>query len=415
MNKFDVIIVGGGAGGFFAAINIAERFPEKKIIILEKAKEGLLKLKVSGGGRCNITNAMPLVQDFVKNYPRGEKELLSPMLSFGNSQTMEWFVGRGVPLSTEADGRVFPKANTSQAVIDCFLRLVQKYGIEVAYNQGVMQISQEFGLWQVRTATDTFSAPKLVIATGSNEKMWQLLAQLGHSIVLGVPSLFSFSTNDDFIQGLAGTSLQVGLQLQLPQGIGLKNKYLKSANVGSMLITHSGFSGPAVLRLSAFAARELHASDYQATLLINWLAGASVRNEEEAVAFIVAHKREHLYKEMGNAPLSGLTKKLWLKILERIKIENNILWHDFSYTQVRLLSAWLVCSAFPIVGKATNKEEFVTAGGVSLKEVSMKDFSSKLFDNLYFTGEVLNVDALTGGYNFQNAWSGAYAISKHIF
>ena len=245
----DVIIIGAGACGLFTAINIAEKAPHMRIRILEKSKEALGKVRISGGGRCNLTNAETNPREFVKNYPRGNRELLGVFSRFSSQDTVRWFCSHGVAIKQEVDGRMFPQSNSSQTVIDCFLSLAKKYHIEILYRQNIQSFSYEQELWQVQ-GTETFLCRHLVVASGSNPKIWQLLAGLGHTIVPPVPSLFTFASKDSFVEGLAGVSKQVGVKLLDSQGTPLKVPLIdKQGLIGALLITHWGFSGPAVLKL----------------------------------------------------------------------------------------------------------------------------------------------------------------------
>lgn len=411
---YDVIILGAGACGLFTAINIAEGAPHKRILILEKGKEALGKVRISGGGRCNLTNGEPNLREFVKNYPRGNRELLSAFSRFSNKDTMKWFKTHQVALKEEGDGRVFPLSNSSQTIIDCFLSLAKKYNIEILYKQNVHAFSFEEEEWKVQAA-EVFHSRNLVVATGSNPKVWQLLSQLGHTIVPPVPSLFTFATEDSFIEGLAGVSKEVNAKLLAPDHSSLKIPLLeKQGLVGALLVTHWGFSGPVVLRLSAFAARILAQLDYKFALQINWLAEEEILSSEEALSILQEEKQKHPRKELQNHCPFNLTKKLWNKLLERSGALPHLLWAELNKAQLHALAHTLTHSIFPIEGKATFKEEFVTAGGVSLKEIDFKSFRSKLFPTLYIGGEALDIDAVTGGYNFQNAWSSGYLIAEGV-
>lgn len=411
---YDVIILGAGACGLFTAINIAEGAPHKRILILEKGKEALGKVRISGGGRCNLTNGEPNLREFVKNYPRGNRELLGAFSRFSNKDTVKWFETHQVALKEEGDGRVFPLSNSSQTIIDCFLSLAKKYNIEILYKQNVHAFSFEEEEWKVQAA-EVFHSRNLVVATGSNPKVWQLLSQLGHTIVPPVPSLFTFATEDSFIEGLAGVSKEVNAKLLASDHSSLKIPLLeKQGLVGALLVTHWGFSGPVVLRLSAFAARVLAELDYKFALKINWLAEEEILSSEEALSILQEEKQKYPRKELQNHCPFNLSKKLWNKLLERSGALPHLLWAELNKAQLHALAHTLTHSIFPIEGKATFKEEFVTAGGVSLKEIDFKSFRSKLFPTLYIGGEALDIDAVTGGYNFQNAWSSGYLIAEGV-
>lgn len=407
---FDIIVIGGGAAGFFSAINCAEKNPFLKIAILEKGKEVLSKVKISGGGRCNLTHAEFIPQNLVKNYPRGEKELLSPFHRFMCGDVMDWFESRGVALKTEEDGRVFPLSNNSQTIIDCFTRLVKQLGIELFTSQNVVRFYQSDVGWNVETNTQTFSAKKLIVTTGSNPKIWKILSELGHTIVPPVPSLFTFNTSDLFIKDLSGIAVTSKVSLRDEEGNSLKIK-----NVAPLLITHWGFSGPAILKLSAWGARILAEKNYKCILEVNWLVTDSEEiRTEEVISILQEIKQNHPRKMLQNTTFFNLPKRLWNRLLEKGGLNPNELWSEISKAQIRNLAQTLTCSRFKIEGKSTFKEEFVTAGGVSLSEINFKTFESKLFKDLYLAGEIIDVDAITGGFNFQNAWTGGYLISEAI-
>ncbi|GIJ94365.1 NAD(P)/FAD-dependent oxidoreductase [Capnocytophaga stomatis] len=407
---FDIIVIGGGAAGFFSAINCAEKNPFLKIAILEKGKEVLSKVKISGGGRCNLTHAEFIPQNLVKNYPRGEKELLSPFHRFMCGDVMDWFESRGVALKTEEDGRVFPLSNNSQTIIDCFTRLVKQLGIELFTSQNVVRFYQSDVGWNVETNTQTFSAKKLIVTTGSNPKIWKILSELGHTIVPPVPSLFTFNTSDLFIKDLSGIAVTSKVSLRDEEGNSLKIK-----NVAPLLITHWGFSGPAILKLSAWGARILAEKNYKCILEVNWLVADSEEiRTEEVISILQEIKQNHPRKMLQNTTFFNLPKRLWNRLLEKGGVNPNELWSEISKAQIRNLAQTLTCSRFKIEGKSTFKEEFVTAGGVSLSEINFKTFESKLFKDLYLAGEIIDVDAITGGFNFQNAWTGGYLISESI-
>ncbi|ATA88964.1 aminoacetone oxidase family FAD-binding enzyme [Capnocytophaga stomatis] len=407
---FDIIVIGGGAAGFFSAINCAEKNPFLKIAILEKGKEVLSKVKISGGGRCNLTHAEFIPQNLVKNYPRGEKELLSPFHRFMCGDVMDWFESRGVALKTEEDGRVFPLSNNSQTIIDCFTRLVKQLGIELFTSQNVVRFYQSDVGWNVETNTQTFSAKKLIVTTGSNPKIWKILSELGHTIVPPVPSLFTFNTSDLFIKDLSGIAVTSKVSLRDEEGNSLKIK-----NVAPLLITHWGFSGPAILKLSAWGARILAEKNYKCILEVNWLVTDSEEiRTEEVISILQEIKQNHPRKMLQNTTFFNLPKRLWNRLLEKGGVNPNELWSEISKAQIRNLAQTLTCSRFKIEGKSTFKEEFVTAGGVSLSEINFKTFESKLFKDLYLAGEIIDVDAITGGFNFQNAWTGGYLISESI-
>lgn len=401
MKFFDVIIVGGGAAGFFAAINIAEQYPDVTVAILEKSKEVLSKVKVSGGGRCNVTHAEFIPQELVKNYPRGEKELLGPFHSFMTGDTMEWFEKKGVPLKIEEDGRIFPESNSSQTIIDCFLYEAKKLGVEVFKQQVVTNFNKD-EYWQVNTKTDLYSCEKLIIATGSSAKIWTELNKLGHNIVKPVPSLFTFNINDSRIKEIPGV---------VAQNVTVKVLGTNLETNGPLLITHWGMSAPAILKLSAFGAVELAEKNYNFQIEINFIN----QDYDDALSTLKQIKIDLAKKVVVNYAMFDLPKRLWNQLVLAAKISAEARWADINKYQLEQLSNQLTKAIFNVKGKSTFKEEFVTAGGIDLKEVNFKNYQSKLFENLYFAGEVINVDAITGGFNFQNAWTGAYILSKNLF
>lgn len=405
MKAFDVIVIGGGAAGFFTAINAKEHNPNLKILILEKGKEVLTKVKISGGGRCNVTHAEFIPRNLAKNYPRGEKELLSPFHRFMSGDVMQWFESRGVSLKIEQDGRVFPESDSSQTIIDCFLTIAQRLGIQLLTAQNVVDFEYQNTHWKVKTTEVEMYAQKLVITTGSNPKIWNILAKLGHSIIPPVPSLFTFNTSDKFIKDLAGIATMAEVSLL----------DLKIKNIAPILITHWGFSGPAILKLSAWGARVLAERSYQCTLVVNWLGNSeAVPNQEEVFEYLQEVKQNQPKKMTQNTPLFDLPKRLWLRLLERAGVPHTLIWAEISKVSLRSLATILTRSEFVINGKSVFKEEFVTAGGVALSEINFKTFESKLLPNLFLAGEVIDVDAITGGFNFQNAWTGGYIIAEAI-
>ncbi|MBU2949587.1 NAD(P)/FAD-dependent oxidoreductase [Tamlana agarivorans] len=397
----DVIIVGGGAAGFFAAINIAEQNPNLKVAILERAKEGLAKVKVSGGGRCNVTHAEFMPSELVQNYPRGEKELLGPFHQFMTGDTIEWFEKRGVALKIEDDGRMFPVSNSSQTIIDCFLNEAEKHQVDIYYNHPVKTIEAQNEQFVVTTSETTFSAKKIMIATGSNPKIWKLLESLGHRVSQPVPSLFTFNIKDERIQDIPGVvALNVEVQVL---GTNLWSE-------GPLLITHWGMSAPSILKLSAFGALELAKRDYKFQIEVNFIK----QGFEDCLDVLKSLKQDLAKKTVFKSTQFDLPKRLWHKLVLASKMTETTRWADLNKSQLEGLASQLTTAVFNVDGKSTFKDEFVTAGGVSLKEVNFKTFESKLVKNLYFAGEVLNIDAVTGGFNFQNAWTGAFIAAQHM-
>jgi len=405
----DVIIIGGGAAGFFTAINAAEQNPDLKIIILERGKEVLTKVKVSGGGRCNVTHAEFLPKELTQNYPRGEKELLGPFHSFMTGDTIEWFSKHGVELKIEEDGRMFPVSDSSQTIIDCFISETERLGIDVLKGQSVKSIehfdSAQQLFWKLETPSETFSAKKVVIATGSNPKIWKLLESLDHTIIPPVPSLFTFNIDDNRIKDLPGLSTEASVKVLNES----KKTILESE--GPLLITHWGMSGPAILKLSAWGARLLEPTKYHFSIQVNWLLDISF---SEIIEQLKSLKIELAKKTVLKNAQFDLPKRLWQSLVDASDISETTTWADVSKQQINTLALQLTESLFNVHGKSTFKEEFVTAGGVKLKEMDFKTFESKKHKNLYFAGEVLNIDAITGGFNFQNAWTSGFMVAHSL-
>lgn len=398
MVEQDILIIGGGAAGFFAAINAAEMDPAAKIMILERGKEVLSKVRISGGGRCNVTHAEFIPKELVKNYPRGNKELRGPFHTFMTGDTIAWFEERGVELKTEEDGRMFPVSNSSQTIIDCFSREVERLGINLRTKHAVREVSRVDGKWKVNTSGDDFLAEKILVATGSNPKIWNLLEKLGHKVVPGVPSLFTFNIEDDRIKDLPGIATQAVVTLMDE----------KKQSHGPLLITHWGMSGPAILKLSAWGAREL--SDRKNfKIKVNWLPEFS---REEVLESLTEMKQQYAKQHPWRYSRFELPKRLWQKLVWATGIQEEKRWADISKKELSTLASQLTEGIFDVHGKSTFKEEFVTAGGVDLKEVNFKTFESRICGNLFFAGEVLNIDAITGGFNFQNAWTGGFIAAK---
>lgn len=398
---YDVLIVGGGAAGFFTAINVAEKNPEFSIAILERGKEVLTKVRVSGGGRCNVTHACFVPNDLVKFYPRGEKELRGPFHQFCSGDTIEWFSNHGVELKIEDDGRMFPVSDSSQTIIDCFLTVAKKHKIEILTGQSVQSLYQAEDTWKVETNHQTFRCKNLVMTTGSNPKIWELLENLGHTIVPPVPSLFTFNIKDPRIKDLMGVSAFATVKVQ--------NSKLSAS--GPLLITHWGMSGPGILRLSAWGARELFAKNYQFMLEVNWLNDATL---EETESHLKELKLEHAKKVVSKKSPFEFPNRLWESLVLASEISLETKWADLTKKQFQHLALQLTNGKFQVNGKSTFKEEFVTAGGIDLKEINFKTMESKVLPKVYFAGEIVNIDAITGGFNFQNAWTSGFMVSESI-
>ena len=422
---FDVIIIGGGAAGFYTAIHIAEAKPNLKIAILERGKDVLGKVKVSGGGRCNVTHAEFDPKELTKNYPRGEKELLGPFHTYCSGDTVGFFEERGITLKIEPDGRMFPESDSSQTIIDCFLGEADRLGIKILKHSAVSKIesipleNDESG-WEITTIKHAYQCKKVVVATGSNPKIWKLLENLGHSLVPAVPSLFTFNCKDERISGIPGVSTMAEVEVfenqvyQSKVTTKLKSNSSKSAVLtsdGPLLITHWGLSGPAILKLSAWGARLLSEMEYRFKIRVNWLPEY---NFEGLMGLFSEIKEIEAKKTVLRTKAVEVPRRLWTNLVRASDISETDKWADVTKNQLEKLAKQLTQCELKIDGKSTFKEEFVTAGGVDLKEVNFKTYESKKLPGMYFAGEVINVDAITGGFNFQNAWTGGYIAAQAV-
>ena len=396
------VIIGGGAAGFFAAINAAELHPEMEVVILEGGNKLLQKVKVSGGGRCNVTHACFTPKELVEFYPRGKKELLGPFHTFMTGDTMGWFDDRGVALKIEDDNRIFPESDSSQTIIDCFLTAAREAGVQIKLSTRVTEILPSENGFVVKTNNDEFSADYVLVATGSNSKVWNMLEELGHSIVPPVPSLFTFNIKDPRIDGIPG--------IAVPNG-NVKVLGSKLEESGPVLITHWGLSGPGILKLSAWGALELERKNYQFKIQLNWLGNSKEAMLEKLNGI---KKRNVKKKAITRSPFNEIPKRLWEKLVIAAGIQQGELWGHLNNKQLERLASELTEGEYQVNGKSTFKDEFVTAGGVALKEVNFKRFESKKHKNLFFAGEVLNIDAITGGFNFQNAWTGGWIVAQSV-
>jgi predicted Rossmann fold flavoprotein len=395
-----IIIIGGGAAGFFAAITAAESNPKADITILERGKNVLEKVKISGGGRCNVTHACFIPRDMVKNYPRGDKALMSPFSRFMTGDTFEWFEKRGVALKIEDDGRVFPVTDNSQTIIDCLYGEAIQKGVKILRGYRVEDIEIVDNQFIIKTVHGDMQADKVMLATGSSKGAWDIVAKLGHRIIKPVPSLFTFNIKDKRLDGLAGLSVS-NVEVTI---IGEKLKA-----TGPLLATHWGVSGPAILRLSAWGARQLFDLNYHFTITLNWTGFYSFEEVKETLNDC---KSEYSKKYITNTPQYDIPSRLWERLVLAAEISSDLRWADASKKHIQSLAEQLTQSPFQVTGKSTFKDEFVTSGGVDLDEVHFKTFESKLIPNLYFAGEVLNIDAITGGFNFQAAWTGGWHAGK---
>lgn len=400
---WDVIVIGGGAAGFFAAITAAETNPALRILILEKGKECLQKVRISGGGRCNVTHACWDPFELATNYPRGGRELRGPFTRFGPQDTVEWFAKRGVRLKAEADGRMFPATDRSETIIDCLVGSAERAGVKIRTSTRVDSIERREGesaSWLLRSTEGDLQARKLFLATGSTPAVWRMLAGWGLKIVDPVPSLFTFQVKHPLIDGLAGLSVPMAaLSVQGVKGLTAR---------GPLLITHWGLSGPGVLRLSAWGARQLHELEYRFTLRVDWNAD----RKGDVGEWLDGCRVDSPRKGIVRTPPPGMPSRLWERMLQVVSLPEGRCWAEVRKQEKADLTAALTATPFQVVGKSTFKEEFVTAGGVDLKEMDFRNFAARRFPDLWMAGEMLDIDAITGGFNFQAAWTGGW-IAGH--
>jgi predicted Rossmann fold flavoprotein len=405
MDKNKLIVVGGGAAGFFCAVNAARINPSLEVIIIEKSAKLLSKVGVSGGGRCNVTHACFSMADMIKKYPRGATFLKKAFHSFFTTDTIQWFKDRGVDLKTEADGRMFPVSNSSQTIIDCLMDEANKYGVEILMNKEAVEILREQEKWSIVFKNGgNLKADYICIASGGYPKSIQFewLQKIGHSVAKPLPSLFTFNMPGNVITSLMGIALE---QVQV------KIIGSKLTETGPLLITHWGMSGPAILKLSAWGARELAAKNWHFGVVVNWLPAfneQTLKDKFQQVRFEIAAQK------ISNRNPFGLPSRLWEYFLQQSGINENIRWADLPAKEQNKLIKNLCAQEFAVKGKTTFKEEFVTSGGIALEEVDHNTMQSKIAPSLYFAGEVLNVDGVTGGFNFQNAWTTGWIAAKAI-
>jgi len=414
MHKKRLIVIGGGAAGFFCAVNASRLNPALEVIILESSNKLLSKVKVSGGGRCNVTHACYSIADMIKKYPRGALFLKKAFHHFFTNDTIAWFSERGVALKTEADGRMFPVTDSSQTIIDCLLKEANKYKVEIRMNTGVKQLAVGSGQgdsekqFQLQLADGTILQSDYVcIASGGFPKtvQYEWLKNTGHTIEVPVPSLFTFNL-----------SAEAGDQITSLMGVTVENVQVKIAGSklseqGPLLITHWGFSGPAILKLSAWGARELAIGNWQFAIIVNWIPEFnenSLRESLQQLRFKLAAQK------MANRNPFGLPNRLWEFLLKRSGIPEAMRWADLPAKEQNKLIKNLCAGEYAIKGKTTFKEEFVTAGGIQLNEIDHNTMQSKIHPGLFFAGEIINVDGITGGFNFQNAWTTGWIAAKGI-
>jgi predicted Rossmann fold flavoprotein len=386
----DLIVIGAGAAGVFAAINARRCHPRERVVLLEKTAVPLAKVRISGGGRCNVTHSCFNPAELCRHYPRGARELLGPFHRFQPSDTVQWFQEHGVKLKTEADGRMFPVTDRSETIIECLLGEAERVGVELRLRQKIEQVQRVGTSFQVKLADGLLEAKRLLLATGSSPEGWRWAEQLGHTIVPPVPSLFTFNVPNSPLKELSGIAVD-------PAEVSIPDTTLSQR--GPLLITHFGFSGPAALKLSAWGARELAQANYRVMLQINWLPAF---NQEQIYQRLEQLKRQSPQRSMGAENPFGLARNLWRHLADDRRLQ------EWSLAQLRQLAQKLNQDLYQVEGKTTHKEEFVTCGGIKLQEVDFRTMQSKICPGLYFAGEVLNIDGVTGGFNFQNAWTTGY-------
>ncbi|ODS84640.1 MAG: flavoprotein [Cytophagaceae bacterium SCN 52-12] len=410
-----IVIIGGGAAGFMAAITAAESFPGSKVTVLEKSGKVLSKVRISGGGRCNVTHQPSSANHFAKNYPRGEKFLKSILSVFSADDTVSWFESRGARLKTEPDGRMFPVTDSSDTIIHCLMENARKKGVEVRTGIGVHSFEKTGDQFQLEIRNESrnnelrssdasrIMADRVIIATGGAPKLqgFDWLAEHRHPIIHPVPSLFTFNTPESYLLPLAGVSVQHAK-------VSIPNTSLKSE--GPLLITHWGFSGPAILRLSAWGARELAGSDYRFMVRINWTGGSHFDQVRETLYGL---KSSFPKQQLAAHAQYNLPARLWRLLAEKAGITGELRLADTPHKSLNKLAMLLTDGTFDVSGKTTFKEEFVTCGGVSLECIDPKTMESRNVKGLFFAGEVIDVDGITGGFNFQNAWSTGFIAGKH--
>lgn len=404
-----IAIIGGGAAGYFAAYHAAKsNTQDSEVVMFEASKNVLAKVLVSGGGRCNVTNNTTDLRELIKKYPRGQKELLAPFRQFGPEETVAWFETRNVKLKIEKDNRIFPVTDKSEAVVNCLMGAVREVGVKVRLDSKIVKISkviqrsQSFDLQQKNGNIESFD--KVVIATGGVKLGYEIAESLGHKIIKPVPSLFTFEIANELLDGLAGISFKDAT-------IALKTPSKKFRNSGPLLITHWGLSGPAVIVLSSTAARELSEAKYTTEVIVNFLTGT---NTDIFYQRLCNAREVNPKKLIFNSYSDQIPKAFWERVLILLKVDRRISLQEVSNKTLRSIAEMITNSKFLIIGKGKFKEEFVTAGGVDLKEVNFKTMESKICPGLYFAGEVLDVDGVTGGFNFQAAWTTGYIAGSNV-
>ncbi len=399
-----IAVIGGGAAGFFAAINAKHFFPHSHVVILEKSAKFLAKVKISGGGRCNVTNACFDNKLLSQHYPRGENQLRKAFEQFNVQSTIDWFQSRGVKLTTLPDNCIFPQSNDSQTIIDCFMNAAKKLGIQLLLQENVKRIEKFESGFEIFTAEKNYQFDRIIVTIGGQPKKDGLnwLEYLGHDIIEPVPSLFTFNMPKNPICALMGNVVENAV---------VKVEGTKLIGDGPLLITHWGMSGPAILKLSAWGARILQEKNYDFAILVNWLNDTkeeSLRNEIQRVMLVYGGKM------VSNLNPFSITNRLWHFLLEKSEIHLEMRWKDLGKKNINKLVNTLLNDRYDVFGKTTFKEEFVTAGGVSLYDVNFKTMESKKAPGIFFAGEVLDIDGITGGFNFQAAWTTGFIAGRNV-
>ncbi len=403
-------VIGGGAAGFFGAINAAQKAKENnialKITIFESGSQYLKKVRISGGGRCNVTHNLFDVNKFCENYPRGQRELRSPMQRFQAQDTLDWFSKQGVKIVAEDDGRMFPESNSSETIISTYLSLAEQYNIQTLNQHPIKSIQRNNdGSWNLQSRDESlFTFNYVLIATGSSPAGYKLAESLGHTITDRAPSLFSFKISNPLLYDLQGISFH---RSQITLTVDKKKKFKQQ---GPTLITHWGLSGPAILKLSAWAAREMKLANYKAQLTINWVD----LNHDQTKAIIEKIKTDSPKTQIKNTYPDILPKRFWLSLLKMLSIEEEKQWANITKKEVQQIINNLIQFSCEVQGQNRFKDEFVECGGISSKEINFKSMESKIAPGVYFAGEILDVDGITGGFNFQNAWTTSWIAAQDI-
>ncbi|MBK9981613.1 MAG: aminoacetone oxidase family FAD-binding enzyme [Saprospiraceae bacterium] len=402
---FDLVVIGGGAGGFFGAIRVGELFPGAKICILEAARKPLSKVEISGGGRCNVTHACFDPEELTSFYPRGQKEMLGPFFKFQPKDMVEWLQSRGVKLKKENDGRMFPVTDKSSTIIDCFTRAIERSGIKLLISTRASDwvFDESTASWKITLFDgNTLQSKFLLIASGSDQRTWDLLKKIGHTIISPVPSLFTFNIRDTNLLSLQGIS-KSDVKVSIPA--------FKLETSGPLLITHWGVSGPAILKLSAWGARDLYDCGYVFDLVINW---RGAEDQDMFRKWLQSTMKINTRRKVNNLVVQDIPARLWKYFCTRAEIPELTNCSEMGNKHLDRLADVLCRDTYRVTGKSTYKDEFVTAGGVDLTDIDMKSFQSKIRPQLFLVGEVLNIDALTGGFNFQAAWTGAELAARKM-